>query len=161
MSDLMLMFAMGLDDTGELNRGRLVLIERKRGLIGRWVATSGLGAYQGVGDWNHVGGGVIPATYQMAKPVPWYKVAVKPTDLTQVKGVEGNAYAITPFEIETKEGTERSDVMIHRDANVPGSMGCIVLMGNDFADFERVYNRECGLLADHIDTVDLGVIYCY
>jgi hypothetical protein len=163
MTDLMLMFAMGLDDTRELNRGRLILIDRVRGIIGRWVATSGLGAYQGVNDWNHVGGGVIPATYQLDKPVPWYKVAIAPTDLRHVKGVEGNGYAITPFELETSKGVKRSDVLIHNDANGPGSMGCIVLEGDgeEFKDFELVYGREVLKLPKGVMTVDLGVIYCY
>jgi hypothetical protein len=163
MTDLILIFAMALDADNQLNRGRLVLIDRQRGAIGRWVATSGLGAYQDVGDWNHVGGGVIPAPYQLAKPVPWYKAAIKPTDLTSVRGVQGNAYAITPFELPTNGGVTRSDVMIHNDANVPGSMGCIVLEGDgtEFADFELVYNRECLKLPKGAETVDLGVIYSY
>jgi hypothetical protein len=163
MTDLMLIFAMELDADNELNRGRLILLDRVRGTIGRWVATSGLGSHQDVGDWNHVGGGVIPATYQLDKPVPWYKVAVKPTDLRHVRGVEGNGYAITPFELETKQGVTRSDVMIHNDANVPGSMGCIVLEGDgaEFKDFELVYNRECLKLPKGVETVDLGVIYTY
>jgi hypothetical protein len=163
MTDLFLIFAMALDADNELNRGRLMLFERNRGAIGRWVATSGLGSYQDVNDWNHVGGGVIPAPYQLAKPAPWYKVAVKPTDLRHVKGVEGNGYAITPFELETKSGVTRSDVMIHNDANVPGSMGCIVLEGDglEFKDFELVYRRECLKLPDSVETVDLGVIYTY
>jgi hypothetical protein len=161
MPDLFLIFAMGLSSDDTLHRGRLVLIDRTRGMLGRWVATSGLGAYQAPGDWNHVGGGVIPATYYLDRPFPWYKVAVQPVNLANVKGVEGNAYAITPFAVETNKGVERSDLMIHRDANVPGSMGCIVLEGGEFADFEKVYNRECQALPDGVETVDLGVIYCY
>ncbi len=161
MTDLFLVFAMALDADRTLNRGRLFLIDRQRGAIGRWVATSGLGAYQNVGDWNHIGGGVIPAPYQLKNPMPWYKVATDPTDLRHVKGVEGNAYAITPFELETNAGATRSDVLIHRDANVPGSMGCIVLMGDEFPDFERVFKAETSKLPPGVTTVDLGVIYTY
>jgi hypothetical protein len=163
MTDLFLMFAMSLDADSNLNRGRLMLLDRQRGVIGRWVATSGLGSYQDVGDWNHIGGGVIPAPYQLLKPVPWYKVAIEPTDLRAVKGVQGNAYAITPFELETNKGVTRSDVMIHNDANVPGSMGCIVLEGDgtEFDEFELVYSRECLKLPKGSLTVDLGVIYTY
>jgi hypothetical protein len=162
MTDLFLMFAMGLDDDRTLNRGRLILIDRQKGMIGRWVATSGLGAYQGVGDWNHAGGGVLPATYQLKSQIPWYKVAIKPLDLSSVRGVEGNGYPITPIDFETEGGTDRGDVLIHRDANVPGTLGCIGVKGEaEFADFERSFNESCLLLPKGQTTVDLGVIYTY
>ena len=32
--------------------------------------------------------------------------------------------------------------MIHRDANAPGSLGCIVLPTDEFADFEAAFARE-------------------
>jgi hypothetical protein len=161
MTDLFLIFAMPLDEDPRLNRGRLILFDRTQGTIGRWVATSGLGAYQGVNDWNHVGGGVIPATYQLKDRIPWYKVAAKPLDLSHVRGVEGNGYPITPFEVQTKEGVTRSDLLIHRDANVPGSMGCIVLSGDEFADFDRSFARAVKALSPGVTTVDLNVIHCY
>jgi hypothetical protein len=158
---LSLIFAMALDSTDALNRGRLVLIDSERGIIGRWVATSGLGAYQDVKDWNKKGGGVIPATYQLENPIPWYKVAIAPTDLRWTKGVEGNGYAITPFEFTTNGGTERGDVLIHKDANAPGTLGCIGVSLQDWADFERVFTRETANLPQEIETVNLAVIYCY
>ncbi len=158
---LFLIFTMALDDTAQLNRGRLALIDFERGIIGRWVATSGLGAYQGVGDWNHAGGGVIPATYELKTQIPWYRVAIEPVDLRHVKGVEGNGYPITPTNFVTDGGTERGDVLIHADKNVPGTLGCIGVAASEFADFERVYNRECSLLPPDTKTVNLGVIYCY
>jgi hypothetical protein len=161
MADLLLMFAMGLDADRTLNRGRLVLIDRQKGMIGRWVATSGLGAYQNVGDWNHAGGGVLPATYQLKASIPWYKVAVKPVDLSHVRGVEGNGYPITPFEFLTDKGTNRGDVLIHADANAPGTLGCIGVHKDEFEDFERVYREQCLLLPKGVSTVDLGVIYTY
>jgi hypothetical protein len=45
-----LVFSMQLDNTPELNRGRLVLWDWEKGQIGRWVATSGLGQYQKIGN---------------------------------------------------------------------------------------------------------------
>jgi hypothetical protein len=149
MTDLFLIFAMPLDEDPRLNRGRLILFDRTQGTIGRWVATSGLG------------GGVIPATYQLKDRIPWYKVAAKPLDLSHVRGVEGNGYPITPFEVQTKEGVTRSDLLIHRDANVPGSMGCIVLSGDEFADFDRSFARAVKALSPGVTTVDLNVIHCY
>ncbi|WP_225896519.1 hypothetical protein [Amazonocrinis nigriterrae] len=53
---LQLFFAMQLDSTPQLNRGRLFLIDDDKGIIGRWIATSGLGAYQEKGDWSKQGG---------------------------------------------------------------------------------------------------------
>jgi hypothetical protein len=163
MTDLFLIFAMGLSADRTLHRGRLILLDRTRGMIGRWVATSGLGAYQNVADWNHQGGGVLPATYQLKDPIPWYKVAVTPLDLSHVKGVEGNGYPITPFELTTDKGVKRGDLLIHRDPknSFPGTLGCIGVHEDEFADFERVYTAECRKLPDSVETVDLGVIYTY
>ncbi len=63
--------------------------------MGRWVSTSGLGAFQDVGDWSKQGGGVIPATYQCNPSFDNYWVEVEPIDLSYVKGVEGMAYRIS------------------------------------------------------------------
>jgi hypothetical protein len=140
---IFLIFSMQLDNTPELNRGRLVLYDYERGVLGRWIATSGLGQYQKIGGWSKQGGGVCPASYQCNPTFANHWVQVAPVDLSHVKGVEGDAYPITPFSVTTKEGVERSDLLIHRDANVPGSMGCIVLPGDEFADFCKVFNHEC------------------
>jgi hypothetical protein len=137
-----LVFSMQLDNTPELNRGRLVLWDFNKGQIGRWVATSGLGQYQKIGGWSKQGGGVIPAPYQCNPSFANYWVQVTPIDLSHVKGVEGDAYPITPFEVRTKDGVERSDLLIHRDANVPGSMGCIVMSDAEFEDFCKTIARE-------------------
>jgi hypothetical protein len=138
-----LIFSMPLDETPDLNRGRLVLYDYELGYLGRWVATSGLGQYQRIGGWSRQGGGVCPAPYQCNPSFPSYFVDVKAVDLSHVKGVEGNAFAITPFEVTTKEGVSRSDLLVHRDANVPGSMGCIVMPDKEFYDFERTFPKLC------------------
>jgi hypothetical protein len=137
-----LIFSMPLDNTPALNQGRLVLYDWEQGHIGRWVATSGLGMYQKIGGWSKQGGGVIPAAYQCNPTFANHWMQVSPLDLSSTKGVEGNAYPITPFEVRTKEGVTRSDLLIHRDANVPGSLGCIVLPDDEFADFEKTVARE-------------------
>jgi hypothetical protein len=137
-----LIFSMPLDTTPELNRGRLVLYDWDKGHIGRWVATTGLGQWQKIGGWSKQGGGVIPAPYQCNPGFANYWVDVAPLDRAGVRGIDGDAYAITPFEVRTKDGVGRSDLMIHRDANVPGSMGCIVLSDDEFEDFCAVFNRE-------------------
>jgi hypothetical protein len=152
-----LFFAMQLDETPQLNRGRLFLCDYESGIIQRWVATSGLGQYQGVKGWSKQGGGVIPPTYELSNAIAFYQVATKPVDLRHVKGVEGNGYPITPFEVTTKQGVNRSDLLIHRDANVPGSMGCVVLEGSEFQDFEKTYKANCS----HLEKVKLLVGYTY
>lgn len=137
-----LVFSMPLDNTPELNRGRLVLWDWEKGQVGRWVATCGLGQYQKIGGWSKQGGGVIPAPYQCNPSFANYWVQVAPIDLSHVRGVEGDGYPITPFAVRTKDGVERSDLLIHRDANVPGSMGCIVMSDEEFEDFCKAFARE-------------------
>lgn len=137
-----LIFSMPLDNTPQLNNGRLVLYDWERGHVARWVATSGLGMYQRIGGWSKQGGGVCPAPYQCNPSFANYWVQVAPLDLSHIKGVEGSGYPITPFEVRTKEGVKRSDLLIHRDANAPGSLGCIVLDSDEFSDFEKTIARE-------------------
>lgn len=150
-----LIFSMQLDNTPTLNQGRLVLYDWEIGHIGRWVATSGLGQYQKIGGYNKQGGGVCPPPYACNPSFANYWVEVTPVNLAHVRGIEGNGYPMTPFEVRTKEGTERSDLLIHRDANVPGSMGCIVLPGDEYKNFEQVFQDQC---AGH-DKVKLWVQY--
>jgi hypothetical protein len=137
-----LIFSMQLDNTPALNQGRLVLYDWDKGHIGRWVATSGLGMYQKIGGWSKQGGGVCPAPYQCNPTFANYWMQVSPTPFPNTKGIEGNGYELTPFEVRTKEGITRSDLLIHRDANVPGSMGCIVLPDDEYSDFEQTVARE-------------------
>jgi hypothetical protein len=58
-----------------------------------------------------------------------------------VKGVEGNFYKIDPHAVTTDKGGFRGDFGIHRDANVPGSMGCIVMNAEKFALFEQTMKK--------------------
>ena len=154
----LLVFSMHLDSSWDLNKGRLALIDTDGGILGRWVATSGLGAYQDIGGWSKQGGGVIPPTYQCNPTFDNYWVETKPIDLSHVRGVEGMAYPITPWEVRTKQGVSRSDLLIHLDANVPGSMGCVVVVGEDeYADFCKVFKKECSTEAK----VKLFVIYTF
>lgn len=150
-------FSMPLDNTPALNRGRLVLWDGEEGHIGRWVATSGLGAWQKIGGWSKQGGGVIPAPYQCNPTFPHYWVQVEPIDLSNNPGVDGDAYPITPFAVKTKEGVERSDLLIHKDARTPGSLGCIVMTEEEFEDFCKTIARE---LVGH-ERVKLFVQYDY
>lgn len=152
-----LFFSMQLDETPLLNRGRVFLCDQEKGMIGRWQATSGLGAYQDIGDWSKQGGGVIPAPYNLANPIPFYWVQVEPVNLSHVLGIQGNGYPIAPFSVKTKEGVERSDLLIHSDENAPGTLGCVGIWRSDWADFEKSFNNNC----NGIDRVRLFVGYTY
>jgi len=100
-----------------------------------WTATSSVESKQ-QGESFHNKGGLIPPQYRCGIPC-WY-VETKPIPMPSVKGVEGNFYKINPHSVTTDKGGVRGDFGIHLDANVPGSMGCIVMDKTRFADFERV-----------------------
>lgn len=155
---LMLIYSIELDGSGDLHQGRLALIDADRPrIIGRWRATSGLAQYQDVGDWQKKGGGVIPATYQLDPPINCYTVDTMPINQQSVRGIEGNSYAISPNEVTTENGTRRGEFLIHRDANIPGTLGCIGVSNSDWADFEKVFkihNRD-------YDRVPLLVLHTY
>ena len=157
-SNLLLFFAIALNADNNLHQGRLNLVDTDaRGILGRWRATSGLPGLQNIGDWEHKGGGVIPATYEVNPSIPFYNVQVNPVDLSSTKGIEGNGYPISPNSVLTKNGTQRGDFLIHRDANVPGTLGCIGLLETDWADFEKVFASY----AEGMDSINLLISHTY
>jgi len=79
---------------------------------------------------------MIPPCYRTQNANP-YMVDLTPINLKNIKGVEGNFYKINPFTVITDKGMQRGDFGIHLDANVPGSLGCIVLEREKFIDFEK------------------------
>lgn len=105
-----------------LNLGKLKLLTGKEGVL--YSATSGLPGFQDLASSNKRGRGRIPSCLQAKIMSYWVKTS--PVYLPSVKGVNGNFYPITPFTVSVG-GTIRSDLGIHRDTNVPGSAGCIVL----------------------------------
>lgn len=135
-------FTMGLDTDGRLEDGRLVL--RSIGVSGGrtheiWVSTTSIASRQKPEDF-HQTGGPIPPEYRVPSLRSW-EVETKPINLGHVKGVEGNFYKILPFTIRTDKGGVRGDFGIHRDANTPGSLGCIVMSDARFKDFESEMTR--------------------
>jgi hypothetical protein len=133
----------------------LALVHGTRGHINQWRATSSQAHMQKLGS-DYVRGGLIPPTYH-CHGLKQYQVALNPLNMKHLKGVEGNFYPITPFKIQTKQGTERGDFGIHLDANSPGSLGCIVMDGVNFKDFEATMaileSREA------LDKIPLHVFY--
>jgi hypothetical protein len=88
-------------------------------------ATSSLPGRQYSGSWNQTGGLIPPTKMCMEKTGSGFSAKTTPIYMPNVQGVSGNFFPISPFEMET-DGNTRGDWGIHRDANVPGSMGCIV-----------------------------------
>ena len=112
----------------------LALLDKKEGQINQWLCTSSHVNGQQRGD-QHSWGGLIPPAHH-CRNLPMWKVHTTPEDSRHVKGVEGNFYRISPYEVITMRGTKRSALGIHRDAGVPGSLGCIVMNSFNWNDFE-------------------------
>ena len=102
-----------------------------------WTATSSVESSQKAESF-HNKGGLIPPQYRCKNMPTTWEVETKPIPMPSVKGVEGNFYKINPHAITTDKGGVRGDFGIHLDANVPGSMGCIVMDKTRFRDFEKV-----------------------
>lgn len=154
----LLFFSMQLDGSPALNMGRLFLIDQAAGIVGRWIATSGVGGWQNVGNWSHQGGGCIPPNYKL-KDVPFYKVSTNPV-WQSLGGIDTNTYEIDPMTVSTDDGVERGELLIHRSrfaSPMSGSLGCIVLPDSEFSDFETTYKKECS----HLEQIPLLVGYTY
>ena len=119
-----------------------------------WVSTSSTANKQGAEDF-HQKGGIIPPAYRCPKLTSW-TVETKPIYMPNTKGVEGNFYKINPYLVRTDKGGERGDFGIHKDANVVGSAGCIVMTEDRFKSFEK---RMQELYNQGIKEIPLTVIY--
>lgn len=127
-------FSMGYDHEQGLDYGLLTLNHLSNGYIQKWrVTTSTVNKQKR--EHQHVWGGLIPQNSETTEKK--YSVSTSPLDLNHVKGVKGNFYKIYPHEIKTTQGTKRSDFGIHLDANVPGSLGCIVMNSYNFKEFKQ------------------------
>ncbi|WP_206758297.1 hypothetical protein [Calothrix anomala] len=80
----------------------------------------------------------------------------KPISMPDNPGVDGNFYKIDPHEVKTDEGGIRGDFGIHKDGNVPGSMGCIVMSPDRFQQFEKEITE---LAKDGVTSLPLFVTY--
>jgi hypothetical protein len=121
----LLLYHQHLQRTSDLIEGRLLLIDcETRTIKNTYIATSGLPGYQRSDCLSERGTGPIPPISLTG--LDSYSVATVPLDMPNVRGVEGAFYKIDPHEV-TISNVQRGDFGIHRDANVPGSSGCIVL----------------------------------
>jgi hypothetical protein len=121
----LLVFHQQLDQSSQLIEGRLLLIDTDTNKIkNTYIATSGSIGNQSPNSTDDRGKGPIPPVNAVG--IDHYAVATTPLSMPGVKGVEGNFYKIDPHLVQV-EGVQRGDFGIHRDANVPGSAGCVVL----------------------------------
>lgn len=83
-------------------------------------ATSGLIGFQSQSNLWQIGKGPIP-------PCDNYTVDTTP-EPREARGIEGDFFRIYPVEVTNGDkNVTRSGFGIHRDANTPGSAGCIVI----------------------------------
>jgi hypothetical protein len=117
-------FLMKLGDSHSLLTGQFEILDDDK-VLKAYPATSGVAGYQSLDDLWRRGRGPIPNSIPGKRD---YSINIKGRYSLARKGIEGLAYPISPDPIISLDGTERrSEVMLHRDANVPGSAGCIVL----------------------------------
>jgi hypothetical protein len=120
-----LMFTLEPYATTNLIGGRLLLMEGAA-VRERFNATSGLPGWQQRGDYDQVARGPIPRPDLVG--IQYYEVTTVADYVTPAEqpGIAGNFYAITPSEVNVA-GVTRGLFGVHRDANVPGTNGCVGL----------------------------------
>lgn len=133
-----------------------MMLTKSGELMDVYIATSGSVGNQDRGDTDKKARGAIPATNEVGLKSYW--VETKAIPMPHVKGIEGNFYAIKPFEVFVGV-VQRGDFGIHADANVPGSAGCIVLppKGNGWKVFRE---RMAAIAKEGVSRIPLQVVYC-
>ncbi len=149
-----LFFSQHGDRDKGLDYGRLQLI-KFNDFSEVWKATSSISSKQYLKS-IHKRGGLIPQAYRCSPKFPHWTVKTKPLWLPKVKGVEGNFYKINPHFVTTDKGGQRGDFGIHLDANMPGSLGCIVMTSNRFKEFCKYMER---VRKDGVKEIPLVVQY--
>ena len=130
-----LLFTQHFDRDQGQDYGRLSINNFSEGTTHIWKATSSYATKQHPESF-HERGGLLPPQYRV-KHLTKYTVRTEPLNLAHHKGVAGNFYQIFPFSVQTDKGAQRSDFGIHKDANVEGSLGCIVMSAERFQQFEQ------------------------
>lgn len=114
---------MELRESSALLLGRLILL--KDGLhLDTFIATSGCTGNQSRNSQDDRGKGCLPSTYELGGAS--YAVQTTPYDMRGRLGIDGNFFKINP-DVVTIWGRTRGDFGVHKDANAPGSAGCVVL----------------------------------
>ena len=148
-----LTFSMQFDRDRGLDHGRLTLNAEGR-TKEVWVATTSTANRQKPEDF-HGKGGQIPPQYRVPGLKCW-RVATKPIPMANKPGIMGNFYKIDPHIVTTDKGGVRGDFGIHKDDPQNGTLGCLGLRADRFADFE---GEMAKLSQEGIAWVDLFVQY--
>lgn len=136
-----------------LDYGRLTLNCLEKGNMAIWKATCSTANRQEYSK-QFQRYGVLPANNVTITKK--YHINTTPEDSRHVRGVEGSFYRIYPNRIITNKGTVRTACGIHKDANSPGSLGCIVMSSNRFKHFEQWMKR---LKAEGVNKISLQAQY--
>ncbi|MGD1920402.1 MAG: hypothetical protein ACFCAD_16885 [Pleurocapsa sp.] len=105
--------AHGDRDVG-LDQGRLILEHIDRGHQNIWTAATSHRRNQKL-DSIHKRGGMLPPAFRVPL-VTQLTVSATPINLSHVRGVDGNFYQISPYEMVIDKGGKRSDFGIHLDS---------------------------------------------
>lgn len=153
MTKHLLRFTLRTDRRSGLIIGQLDRLQDGE-VVNAYQATSSVAGKQFDGSWNSRGGLIPPDEKFLNGEL--YEVATTPLWMPRVRGVEGSFYQIFPYSVET-DGDTRADFGIHFDANVPGSMGCIVLPTQRGWD---AFRRDMQQIANSgVKRVDLDIVY--
>jgi hypothetical protein len=148
-------FLMKLGDSPSLLTGQFEILDDDK-VLKAYPATSGVAGYQSsIDDTWRRGRGPIPRSIPGKRD---YSINIKGRYSLATKGIEGLAYPISPDPIISLEGdASRSEIMLHRDANVPGSAGCIVLRVS--VDEYKEFNDYIWSIARDVTKLPLLVKY--
>lgn len=141
-------FEMNLRNTRSRIEGWLRLYNHGQ-LEHSWVATSGQPGYQHPGAYNTRMLGIAP-------PAKGMRVNLNPYHLPNVRGVEGDFYAMVPYYVP---GYRRGDLGLHFDASVWGSSGCIVL--RRYAEWVHFCSIVDNIYKDGIKEIPIACDYRY
>jgi hypothetical protein len=133
--------------------GNLTLITESEGRD--FAASSGLPGAQ-YKETIRMRGGIIPPSEVLSANRQW-QILTNPLDSSDIRGVEGNFYPITPETLTMSNGLLRGYFGVHADAGVLGSLGCIVL-GDKFEWNMFELNMKV-LRKKGIKSIPLKVIY--
>lgn len=114
-------FHMDLGSSQALRAGSLLFLDANGAVVRKEPATSGLPGFQTHADLWRRGAGPVPAVEDQA-------ILFSDGYYLTTPGIEGHAFPMRPDPIHGPNGKIRSEIMLHRDANVPGTAGCIGLL---------------------------------
>jgi GH24 family phage-related lysozyme (muramidase) len=122
-------FTMDLEPSQALRAGTLSFLDAAGNVVRKESATSGLPGFQTAAHIWTRGAGPVPA-------VPNQAIRFSDGYNLDTRGIEGWAFPMTPDPIFRNGNIGRSEIMLHRDANVPGTAGCIGLLLSK-ADYDQ------------------------